>query len=157
MCITNRLFMKERTWWLWFLLGVNLISTGFGQAKYVDGQFPPGKVYREGDLKGLVGQTLPEPSYLVGKFMYLGVVRGKQLFSTFTEVSGDLIKGGNSGAKSVVFGKTLIAVKFFDNFPSGLTPGKAIAPNETVPLVLKRVMQSENGYLFVEVECLSAT
>jgi hypothetical protein len=80
--------MKERTWLLWLLAWVNLISTGFGQAKYVDGQFPPGKVYQEGDLNGLVGQTIPEPSYLVGKFMYMGVVRGKQLFSTFTEVWG---------------------------------------------------------------------
>jgi hypothetical protein len=148
--------MKGPTRWICFFLWLDLTTIGVAQARYADGQFPPGKVYQEADLKGLVGQTLSEPSYLVGKFMYLGVVRGKQLFSTFSEVSGDLIKGGNSGAKSVVFGKTLIAVTFFDNFPSELTSGKAIAPNETVPLVLKRVMESENGYLFVETECLSA-
>lgn len=40
-----------------------------------DGQFQPGTVYKETDLAGLVGKRLPRPSYLVGKFMYLGLYR----------------------------------------------------------------------------------
>ena len=106
------------------------------------------KLYHEGDLKALVGQQLAEPSYLVGKFVYLGLVQGKQLFSTYA-LSGDLITGSGSGTR-VAFGKVLISVRFDNDFPPGLVVGKAIAPTEDEPLVLERVMAAPNDFLFVE-------
>jgi hypothetical protein len=106
------------------------------------------KLYHEGDLKALVGQQLAEPSYLIGKFVYLGLVQGKQLFSTYA-LSGDLITGSGSGTR-VAFGKVLISVRFDNDFPQGLVVGKAIAPTEDEPLVLERVMAAPNDFLFVE-------
>ena len=106
------------------------------------------KVYREQDLKGLIGQQLAEPSYLVGKFLYLGLVQGKQLFATYA-LSGDLITGSGSSTR-VAFGKVLISVRFDNDFPPGLVVGKAIAPTEDEPLVLERVMSAPDDFLFVE-------
>jgi len=107
------------------------------------------KIYREEDLKALVGEPLPAPSYLIGKFIYLGLVQGKQMFATYRQLSGDLISGSGSGTR-VAFGKVLISVRFDEDFPAGLVPGKAIAPTENEPLVLERVMAGPNDFLFVE-------
>ena len=44
--------------------------------RYAAGRFPDGKIYQESDLAGLVGTALPDPSYLVGRFVYLGLING---------------------------------------------------------------------------------
>jgi hypothetical protein len=125
------------------------------QTKYADGEYPPGKIYHEEDLKSLIGQTLEQPSYLVGRFVYLGLVKGRQMFSTFTELPGDLLGGGGTGGGKIAFGKTLIAVNFDGNFPSDLSPGKAIVPTERTPLLLKRVFDGPDGFVFAEAVCES--
>jgi hypothetical protein len=107
------------------------------------------KVYREEDLKALVGEPLAEPSYLIGKFLYLGLVQGKQMFTSYRQLSADLITGSGKGTR-VAFGKVLISVRFDADFPSDLVPGKAIAPTEDEPLLLERVMAGPNDFLFVE-------
>ena len=106
------------------------------------------KVYHEEDLKGLVGEQLAEPSYLVGKFLYLGLVQGKQLFASY-QMSGDLITGSGNATR-VAFGKVLISVRFDNDFPPDLVVGKSITPTEDDPLVLERVMAAPDDFLFVE-------
>ena len=128
------------------LMLVTLLAFLFSGRVEASGGEP--KVYHEQDLKGLAGQQLAEPSYLVGKFLYLGLVQGRQLFATYA-LSGDLITGSDSPTK-VAFGKVLISVRFDDDFPPGLVVGKAIAPTEDEPLVLERVMAAPNDFLFVE-------
>jgi hypothetical protein len=108
------------------------------------------KVYHEEDLKGLVGEQLAQPSYLVGRFLYLGLVQGKQLFASY-QLSGDLITGSGNATK-VAFGKVLISVRFDNDFPPDLVVGKSITPTERDPLVLERVMSAPNDFLFVECE-----
>lgn len=125
---------------------VGLLAFLFSHGVEAGGHEP--KVYHEEDLKGLVGQQLPEPSYLVGKFLYLGLVQGKQLFTSYG-LSGDLITGSGSATR-VAFGKVLISVRFDDDFPPDLVVGKSIAPSEDEPLVLERVMAAPNDFLFVE-------
>jgi hypothetical protein len=107
------------------------------------------KVYHEGDLKGLVGEPLAQPSYLIGRFLYVGLVQGRQLFATYQEVSGDLITGSGTDTK-VAFGKAFISVRFDGDFPPDLVVGKSIAPTKEEPLVLERVMAGPNDFLFVE-------
>ena len=119
-----------------------------------DGQFPPGTVYKETDLARLVGKKLPRPSYLVGKFMYLGVLHNEHTFSTYRIVpsqSGGGYAGNNQGLKAA-FGAALLRVHFFNNMPRSLKVGKAIAPNRRSPLTLLRVARSTDGHLLVETE-----
>jgi hypothetical protein len=86
--------------------------------RYASGQFPTGTVYTESDLSALVGTTLPDPAYLVDRFAYLGVVNGRQLFSTFCP--------GLTDPHGTAFGNLLMAVAFHDNAPPGLGVGKVI-------------------------------
>ena len=79
------------------------------QTLYVSGQFPPGHVYAEADLKSLIGHPLANPSYLVGRFVFLGERNGLDVFSTFTQ---GLLKSDD-----IAFGQTLLAVRFFKNVP----------------------------------------
>src|SRR5271165_7682841 len=44
---------------------------------YGHGFFPPGQLYVEGDLQNLIGTTFSEPTYLAGRFVYLGNIQGK--------------------------------------------------------------------------------
>jgi hypothetical protein len=115
----------------------------------VAGDVHDAKVYREHDLKELVSAPLAAPSYLIGKFIYLGLVQGKQMFATYRQLPADLISGSASGTR-VAFGKVLISVRFDDDFPAGLVPGNAIVAREDDPLVLERVMAGPNDFLFVE-------
>jgi hypothetical protein len=86
---------------------------------------------------------------LIGKFLYLGVVQGKQMFTNYRQLSADLITGSGSGTR-LAFGKVLISVRFDEDFPADLVPGKAIAPTEDEPLILERVMAGPDDFLFVE-------
>jgi len=109
---------------------------------YVSGQFPPGYVYTESDLNGLIGHPLTNPSYLVGRFVFLGERNGTNVFSTFTRKSAD-----------IVFGKTLLAVRFFNNVPPNLRVGREINATPAAPLTIKAVGRSTEGLLLVQTEC----
>ena len=89
------------------------------------GKFPAGAVYTEADLKGLVGRELPSPSYLEGRFAYLGFIKGRQLFSTF--------RPGLTDPHGIAFGNVLMAVAFHDNAPPGLEVGKVIVSTPNGP------------------------
>ena len=107
---------------------------------YAAGQFPAGNVYQESDLPGLVGTELPDPSYLVGRFVYLGLISGRQTFSSF-------MSGPNEG--EINFGKTLIDVTFFGNISPGLAVGKVIVSTSEEPLTIRRVSRSADGALLL--------
>jgi hypothetical protein len=115
---------------------------------YRQGFFPPGQLYVEGDLQNLISTTFSEPTYLAGRFVYLGNIQGKETFSNYTQ---GLLKEG-----SIAFGRILIQVKFYDNRPPGLTIGKAIVATPTEPLTLKSIKLATGGYLIVEAESWSA-
>jgi hypothetical protein len=116
---------------------------------YASGRFPSGRVYTEGDLDALVGQAIQTPSYLIGRFMYLGESHGARVFSTFAPAE--------TNPDEVAFGKVLIKVRFRGNVPPGLAVGKAIEPTLEDPLTLKRVWRSADGkYLVVAAESWSA-
>jgi hypothetical protein len=89
--------------------------------RYASGQFPNGRVYQESDLAGLVGTALADPSYLVGRFVYLGLINGKQLFSNY--------RPGLTDPNGVAFGNVLMAVAFHDNaLPRVLTTSSRKPP-----------------------------
>jgi hypothetical protein len=90
--------------------------------RYASGQFPTGTVYTESDLSALVGATLSYPAYLVDRFAYLGVVNGRQLFSTY--------RSGIIDPNGIAFGNVLMAVAFHDNAPRGLEVGKVIVSTQ---------------------------
>lgn len=48
------------------------------------GKYPPGDIYKTEDLPKLVGKKLTAPTYLVGDFLYVGKVDGKDSFASFT-------------------------------------------------------------------------
>jgi hypothetical protein len=130
------------------LAGVGGVTAQSSPTLYASGQFPVGHVYTEGDLESLVGQTFSTPAYLAGRFLYVGFVHGQHVFSTFTP--------GLANSDHVVFGKTLIVVKFWGNAPPNLTAGTAIVPTAEEPLTLLRVSRSADGsYLLVQAESLS--
>lgn len=117
-------------------------------ALYAAAQFPAGQVYQESDLSALVGTELPTPAYLTGKFVYLGLINGRQLFATY--------RPGLIDPNGISFGNVLIAVAFHDNAPLGLQIGKVIVSTAQEPLNLLRVSRSQDGqHLFVEAESRS--
>jgi hypothetical protein len=79
------------------VIGQMKVTASLAQSKNIsDGQFTPGTVYKETDLAHLVGKKLPRPSYLVGKFMYLGVLHNEHRFSTYRLVQSQS-SGGYAG------------------------------------------------------------
>jgi hypothetical protein len=92
---------------------------------YAFGKFPAGAVYTEADLKGLVDRELPSPSYLESRFVCLGFIKGRQLFSTF--------RPGIIDPNGIAFGNVLMAVAFHDNAPPGLEVGKVIVSTPNGP------------------------
>ena len=47
-------------------------------------KYPPGPIYKAEDLPELAGKPLKLPTYLVGNFLYVGKVDGKDSFASFT-------------------------------------------------------------------------
>lgn len=92
---------------------------------YAFGKFSADAVYAEADLKGLVGRELPSPSYLEGRFVYLGFIKGRQLFSTFHP--------GLTDPHGIAFGNVLMAVAFHGNALPGLEAGKVIVSTPNGP------------------------
>jgi hypothetical protein len=115
------------------------------QTLYGRGQFPPGHVYAESDLKALIGHPLANPSYLVGRFVFLGERNGLDVFSTFTQ---GLLKSDD-----IAFGQTLLAVRFFNNVPPNLRIGTEINATSAAPLTIKAIGRSTEGLLLVKTEC----
>lgn len=115
---------------------------------YASGKFPDGAVYTEADLKGLVGRELPSPSYLEGRFVYLGFIEGRQLFSSF--------RPGLTDPQGIAFGDVLVAVTFHDNAPPGLEVGKVVVSTPREPLNLLSVHRLPDGQkIFAEAESRS--
>lgn len=119
-----------------------------GPTLFASGQFPVGNVYQAGSLESLVGRELPEASYLVGDFLYLGEMDGLPTFCTYAF--------SEDAPTKLEFGKTIIKVRFPGNFPAGLDVGKAIQPNANDPLTVLRVEKSRGGgWIIVTAESQS--
>jgi hypothetical protein len=95
---------------------------------YPAGQFPSGTIYREDQLASIGDRPVPNPSYLVGRFLCLENRPGSALFASYT-------KHGNR----LVFGKLVLNVTFFRNCPPGLHAGSVIAADSRDPLTIKAV------------------
>jgi len=135
-----------------------VVSRGTGVQLYAYGHFPPGPTYRIQDMKNLVGQRFNKPTYLVGKFIYSGSQDGKHIFTSYAILPSAYLKeisGNQMTSDDIALGSTVIEVKFHDNFPSILTPGRAIAPNTSEPLFLKSVNRGPDGNIKVQAECFS--
>jgi hypothetical protein len=132
------------------LLAAGAASKGVAQQNqslYASGEFPAGHVYGELELDGLVDKTLSSPSYLIGRFAFVGMRNGEHVFSTFSR--------GLLDKDDIAFGKTLIAVKFFSNVPPGVEIGKVIWATTADPLTIKSVRRSEDGFVLVAAESWS--
>jgi hypothetical protein len=145
-----------RAYWVgslvtFLLVILSTVSNAQERQLYASGQFPPGPIYHESDLPGLIDRVLPNPSYLVGQFVYLPSpleTADSKFFSTFG--------AGLSDSKSISFGNAVIFVQFFGNAPS-LALGKVLAPNANDPLTLLAVKRSNDGQkIMVVCESLSA-
>jgi hypothetical protein len=110
---------------------------------YPAGQFPSGTIYREDQLASLGDQRVPNPSYLVGRFLCLENRPGSALFASYAR-SGD----------HLVFGKVVLSVTFFGNCPAGLHVGSVIAPDSRDPLTIKAVFH-RNDLVVVTAESWS--
>jgi len=71
------------------LLALSIAGNAMAQEHqlYAAGHFPSGHLYVESDLEGLVGQALPDPSYLIGKFAFLGISNGSYTFAPLERVT----------------------------------------------------------------------
>jgi hypothetical protein len=113
-----------------------LISSAPGaeDALFSPWKYPPGRMYRADDLPGLVGRPIQKPAYLVGDFLYLGKVDGKESFRTFT-------------SPPLRLGNIVLFVKLHYNFPPTLVPGRAVRPDRREPIALLEVKRGTNGEL----------
>jgi hypothetical protein len=124
---------------------------------YRAGHYPSGTFYRVPQLAQLASAQLPKNSYLIGRFLYLGQSGGRHLFVPFVLLPSAYLKvlnGQRVDNLDIAQGQTKIEVVFHNNFPPALFPGKAIAPNSSEPLIIRKVFQSVDG-LHVQTECLS--
>ena len=123
---------------------LSALSAQDGPRQYAAGQFPEGPRYWPGQLEALIDQPLAQPAYLVGKLVYLKRVDPWEIFCNY-----DL--------KSPMppFGRALVAVRFFDNAPRGLAPGKFIDVFPAEPLALRRVGRADDGAPLAVAECWS--
>lgn len=120
------------------LIPVLLITGSSGSAFTVSstlvraGKYPPGDIYKTDDLPKLVGKTLKAPAYLVGDFLYVGKVDGKDSFASFT-------------SPPLRLGNTAVIITFHHNFPPTLVPGKAIKADRKEPIALLSVRRGNDG------------
>ena len=119
--------------------GATSSAPGAEDALFAPWKYPPGRIYRADDLPGLVSQPLQKPAYLVGDFLYLGKVDGKDSFRTFT-------------SPPLRLGNTVLFVKFHHNFPPTLVPGRAVRPDRREPIALLEVKRGANGQLIAYEE-----
>jgi hypothetical protein len=120
------------------ILPLFLVSASPGSAFQVSstllkpGKYPPGEIYKTEDLPKLVGKRLKGPSYLVGNFLYVGKVEGKDSFASFT-------------SPPLRLGNTAVIITFHNNFPTGLVPGRAIKADKREPIALLQVKRGDDG------------
>ena len=96
------------------------------------GKYPPGEIYKTDDLPKLVGKTMKVPAYLVGDFLYVGKVGGKDSFASFT-------------SPPLRLGNTAVIITFHNNFPPTLVPGRAIKADRREPIALLSVKRGSDG------------
>jgi hypothetical protein len=112
--------------------------------QYAAGRFPDGPRYDADQLGALINQPLAQPAYLVGKLVYLKRVDPWEIFCNYDPTSS-----------MPPFGRALVAVRFFDNAPRGLAPGKLINVFPAEPLALRRVGRADDGAPLAVAECWS--
>ena len=118
------------------ILSVFFISGSSGSAStglVPPGKYPPGPIYKAEDLPELAGKPLKLPAYLVGDFLYVGKVDGKDSFATFTSLT------------PLRLGNTAVIIAFHRNFPAGLVPGRAIKVPKRAPIALTAVTRAKDG------------
>ena len=120
------------------LAAVSGVGHATAQTKGETGQFTDVPVYTESSVEALVDHQIANPAYLVGKFIYLGQRNGLYVFSTFSQTE-----------KELVFGRALIAVRFFDSALPGLDVGKIISPTPDNPLTITSVIRSKD-FIFIQ-------
>jgi hypothetical protein len=95
---------------------------------YESGHFPSGATYAAEEAIGLSEGTVPNPTYLTGRFLCLETRADQALFTTFSK-EGDRL----------VFGKLVLSVTFQGNRPPGLHAGSVITAAPADPLTIKAV------------------
>jgi hypothetical protein len=95
---------------------------------YEPGHFPLGNTYVAEQAIALKEGTLPDPTYITGRFLCLENHADQALFTTFSQESDRL-----------VFGKLVLSVTFFGNCPPRLHAGSVISPDSRDPLTIKAV------------------
>ena len=116
------------------------------------GRLPPGPLYRASDLKGMGNRTFTMPTYLIGEFVYLGRVDGRDVFRDFTVIRDRPFSGRRRPTgpfQNLALGQVEVVVRFHHNFPPSLRPGDAIKPNPKDPLALQSVRHTANGEIHV--------
>jgi hypothetical protein len=101
-------------------------------ALFAEGQYPPGPLYKTEDLPGLIGRPLKKPAYLIGDFLYVGKVNGRDSFATYT-------------SPPLRLGNTAVLIGFHHNFPPTLVAGRAVQANRSHPIALLGVTRSTDG------------
>ena len=112
------------------------------------GRLPPGPLYRAADLRGMGDRTFTMPTYLIGEFVYLGRVDGRDLFRDCTVIRDRPFGGRRRPTgpfQNLALGQVEVEVRFHHNFPPSLRPGDAIKPNPRDPLALQSVRHTPNG------------
>lgn len=118
---------------------------------YTSGHFPSGQFYDETSIETLIGKAIPNPSYLVGRFVYLPSEEETEDLKFFTSFAPGL-----TNPTGISFGQVLIGVKFLNNAPA-LALGKVIVPTSNDPLTIKTVRRSKDGkHVWIETESWSA-
>jgi len=113
---------------LFFAASVTPVDAAPGATLYESGHFPSGTTYAPEQVIGLNEGTLPNPTYLTGRFLCLETRADQALFTTFSKEGDQLI-----------FGKLVLSVTFQGNRPPGLHAGSIITAAPADPLTIKAV------------------
>lgn len=118
------------------------LCQAFGQW-HKPGEFPQGHYYTENELPGLVGKQIPQPSYLIGSFIYLrDNSEGWAIFSSWAQ--------GLTDPNGISTSGIWVGVRFYKNRP-GLRLGQVIRPNEKDPLTLIQVVKGPQENITVAI------
>lgn len=117
---------------------------------YAPGHFPTGRVFQVEDLEGLIDVALERPSYLIGKFLFVGRLNGVATFVNF--VPEDI---GRNERGEPIPPRVLVLSEFPGGFPPALAKGKILNATPDNPLTLLKVTRSDSPDFPVVVEAQS--
>jgi hypothetical protein len=113
---------------VFFAASVTPADAAPGAVLYESGHFPSGATYVTEEAIGLNEGTVPNPTYLTGRFLCLETRADQALFTTFSKEGDQLI-----------FGRLVLSVTFQGNRPACLHAGSVITAAPADPLTIKAV------------------